>query len=105
MAARISEKDFEERVIKATEPVVVEFYNDGCVACKKLAPVLGDIEDTYEGRVHFYKVNTNFDPDLVVRYDITAAPTLLFISGGEEKDRLIGTRKAEEITSRVESYL
>ena len=105
MAARISEKDFEEKVIKAAEPVVVEFYNDGCVACKKLSPVLGDVEDTYEGRVHFYKINTNYDPDLVEKYGITAAPTLIFISGGEEKDRLIGTRKAEEITSRIEQYL
>ena len=51
MAARISESDFEEKVLKSEKPVIVDFYSDSCVACKKLAPVLGDIEDDYEESV------------------------------------------------------
>ena len=48
MAARISKADFDEKVLKSKLPVIVDFYSDSCVACKKLAPVLGDIEDDYE---------------------------------------------------------
>ena len=47
MAARISKADFDEKVLKSKLPVIVDFYSDSCVACKKLAPVLGDIEDDY----------------------------------------------------------
>ena len=47
MAVRISEADFEEKVLKSDKPVIVDFYSDSCVACKKLAPVLGDVEDDY----------------------------------------------------------
>ena len=47
MAARISKEEFEEKVIKNPLPVLVDFYSDSCVACKKLAPVLGGIEDYY----------------------------------------------------------
>ena len=64
MAARISKADFDEKVLKSKLPVIVDFYSDSCVACKKLAPVLGDIEDDYEDKLHVYKVNTNFDGEL-----------------------------------------
>ena len=52
MAARISKADFDEKVLKSKLPVIVDFYSDSCVACKKLAPVLGDIEDDYEDKLH-----------------------------------------------------
>ena len=51
MAARISKADFDEKVLKSKLPVIVDFYSDSCVACKKLAPVLGDIEDDYEDKL------------------------------------------------------
>ena len=79
MAARISKADFDEKVLKSKLPVIVDFYSDSCVACKKLAPVLGDIEDDYEDKLHVYKVNTNFDGELADEYEVTANPTLLFV--------------------------
>ena len=47
MAVRVSKADFEEKVLKEALPVLVDFYSDSCVACKKLAPVLGNAEDDY----------------------------------------------------------
>ena len=61
MAVRINKDDFEEKVLKSDLPVIVDFYSDSCIACKKLAPALGDVEDDYEGKLYVYKVNTNFD--------------------------------------------
>ena len=51
MAARVSKADFEEKVLKEALPVLVDFYSDSCVACKKLAPVLGNAEDDYEDKI------------------------------------------------------
>ena len=48
MAVRVSKADFEEKVLKEAFPVLVDFYSDSCVVCKKLAPVLGNAEDAYE---------------------------------------------------------
>ena len=59
MAVRINKDDFEEKVLKSDLPVIVDFYSDSCIACKKLAPALGDVEDDYEGKLYVYKVNTN----------------------------------------------
>ena len=97
MAARISKADFDEKVLKSKLPVIVDFYSDSCVACKKLAPVLGDIEDDYEDKLHVYKVNTNFDGELADEYEVTANPTLLFIKDAEVLDRKVGAQKPADL--------
>ena len=99
MAARISKADFDEKVLKSKLPVIVDFYSDSCVACKKLAPVLGDIEDDYD------KVNTNFDGELADEYEVTANPTLLFVKDAEVLDRKIGVQKPADLKAWVEALL
>ncbi len=97
MAARIAKNEFEEKVLKSTLPVLVDFYSDSCVACKKLAPVLGDLEDNYEDELLVYKVNTNFDGELAEEYEVTANPTLILFSEGEERARRVGPAKPAEL--------
>ena len=105
MAARISKEDFEEKVLKSDLPVIVDFYSDSCVACKKLAPVLGGVEEDYEDRINVYKVNTNFDAELAEKYEVTANPTLLFVKAGEVVDRKIGAQKPADLNAWIESLL
>ena len=105
MAARIAKDDFDEKVLKSPIPVIVDFYSDSCVACKKLAPVLGGIEDDYEDRIAVYKVNSNFDQELAQQYGIMANPTLILFKNGEAVDRKIGAQTADELKAWVESYL
>ena len=81
------------------------FYSDSCIACKKLAPVLGDVEDDYEGKLYVYKVNTNFDKELAKEYQIAANPTLLFVKNAEVLDRKIGAHTLAELKTWVEALL
>ena len=83
MAVRVSKTDFEEKVLKEKLPVLVDFYSDSCVACKKLAPVLGNAEDDYEDKIKVYKVNTNFDVELAEQYEVQANPTLILFKDGQ----------------------
>ena len=55
MAVRVSKADFEEKVLKEALPVLVDFYSDSCVACKKLAPVLGNAEDDMKIRSKYIR--------------------------------------------------
>ena len=105
MAVRINKADFEEKVLKSDLPVIVDFYSDSCIACKKLAPVLGDVEDDYEGKLYVYKVNTNFDKELAKEYQIAANPTLLFVKNAEVLDRKIGAHTLAELKTWVEALL
>lgn len=100
-AARINEQQFEETVLKADKPVLVDFYSDTCIPCKRMAGVLGEIEDDYEGRLDVVKVNVNYEQGLAGKYDVMSAPTLIYFIHGEQQWRLTGVAKREEITKLV----
>lgn len=105
MAARVTKDDFDAKVLKEQLPVLVDFYSDSCVACKKLAPVLGNAEDEYEDKIRVYKVNTNFDTELAEQYEVMANPTLIFFKGGEALDRKTGAMSPKDLNSWIETYL
>ena len=73
MAERIKLSDFEEKVLNSSVPVLVDFYSDSCVPCKRLAPVVGTVEDERAESLSVYKVNINFDADAASEYEVTAA--------------------------------
>ena len=105
MAVRVSKADFEEKVLKEALPVLVDFYSDSCVACKKLALVLGNAEDDYEDKIKVYKVNTNFDAELAEQYEVQANPTLIFFRNGQAKERKTGALKQAELNSWIEEQI
>lgn len=105
MAQRISQADFKEKVLEAELPVVVDFYSDSCVACKKLAPVLGGAEDDYEDRLLIFKVNTGFDAQLASEYEIMSNPTLVFFKNGKETDRKVGFLNPKELSAWIDGNL
>lgn len=105
MAVRINKDNFQEKVLDSELPVLVDFYSDSCVPCKMLAPVLGDLEDNYEGKLTVYKVNTNFDSELAEKYEVSANPTLIFFKNGEAVDFKVGFVPANELNPWVEGLL
>lgn len=105
MAARVTKDDFAAKVLKETLPVLVDFYSDSCVACKKLAPVLGNAEDDYEDKIRIYKVNTNFDTELAEQYEVMANPTLIFFKNGEAGERKTGAMSQKDLNAWIEAHL
>ena len=86
------ESDFEQLVLQANKPVLVDFYSDGCGPCRMLAPTVERLAEDYEGRALIYKVNVDTLPALAQRYGISGIPAVLFFEGGRETQRLVGLR-------------
>jgi thioredoxin 1 len=105
MAARINKDSFEQQVLKASLPVLVEFYSDSCIPCKQMSPILGGIEDDYEDRLLVYKVNVNFDEELAAQYEVMSSPTLLFFKDGQEVERVRGLIKKPELETLVNKII
>ncbi len=101
MAARVNSENFETVVLKADSLVLTEFYSDSCVPCKRLSPVLAEIEDEYGDEVKVVKVNINFDSDVAESYGIYAAPTIIFFKNGEQQEILRGIIKKAEIAETI----
>lgn len=104
MAERIGKKEFEEKVKKSELPVLVDFYSDSCIACKRLSPSLSQAEEALKERFHFYKVNTNFEEELTEEYEILARPTLIVFQGGQEAGRTIKIQKPEKLIEWLETF-
>ena len=76
MAERIDAASFEERVLKADKPVLVDFYSDTCIPCKRLNPQLTKLEEARAGELIVVKVNINFDTQVAVDNGVMAAPKI-----------------------------
>ena len=105
MAERIKLSDFEEKVLNSSVPVLVDFYSDSCVPCKRLAPVVGTVEDERAESLSVYKVNINFDADAASEYEVTAAPTLVLFKDGKETARHTGVFRKDELTSWIDANI
>ena len=105
MALRINAENFEEKVLKADKPVLVDFYSDTCIPCKQMACILGDLEDENEDALYIYKVNVNYDKALAEQYKVMSAPTVICFVNGEKKGKIVGLKEPEEIEALFEDYI
>ena len=103
MPQRVSKDNFQSEVLSADTLVLADFYSDSCIPCKRLSPVLFELEKEYEGKLEIAKINVNFE--LASEYEVQAAPTLVFFKNGEEKERLRGAVKKSEIIEVTEKLI
>ena len=102
MAERLNKENFES-TIKSLPLVLVDFYSDSCVPCKKLNPVLGDLEDEAGDQVKLFKLNINFDLEVAEKYGVASSPTLILFKNGSEADRKNGFQTFETLKDWIDS--
>lgn len=105
MIKRIAANEFEEKVLKSNLPVAVEFYSDTCIPCKKLLPVLEELQDNFAEKIRIVKVNVNSDMALAKKYGVLVSPTVLFFKNGEETERIKGLDKKKNYSSIMENLM
>lgn len=101
MAARVSDETFTSEVLQAEGIVLADFYSDSCVPCKRLSPVLAEVEEELGDKAKLVKVNINFDSALAEKYEVQTVPTVIFFKDGSEISRLSGTIKKADIISAI----
>ena len=84
--------DFEEKVLRADKPVLIEFGAPWCQPCRQLEPELEKLAQTYAGKAAFYSLNVDEVPDLVMAYGVMAVPTTILFRDGEPVQRISGFR-------------
>lgn len=100
----INDDSFEYEVLRAEKPVLLEFFSDGCVPCKRMSPVPAELEEEYSD-VIFAKLNVNFSRETAKKYTILSSPTFLFFRNGAELGRLKGVADADELADKIEEVL
>lgn len=86
----IGDSDFEEKVLKAGKPVLVDFWAAWCGPCKMAEPVLEELADEYKGKIAIVKVNVDENSASTQKYGIMSIPTTVLFKEGKEIGRQIG---------------
>lgn len=91
--------------IESGRPVVIDFWATWCVPCKRVAPIIEELAEEYEGRVLIGKYNVDEGDELSAQYGIRNIPTILFFKDGEMKERYVGSATKEVLKEKVEAIL
>lgn len=101
MAERVTADSFEAEVLKASGLVLADFYSDSCVPCKRMSPILAELEEGY-GDIKIAKININYDGELAVEHGVQAVPTIIFFKNGTEVERVVGLIKRAELSAKID---
>lgn len=103
----ISAAQYDEQVLGADTPVVLDFYSTECPPCEALAPKYEAVAEQFAGKVRFLKIFRQGNRDLATRLGVTGSPTLLFFKGGREvAARMTGEEiKRSALKTTVEQLL
>jgi len=90
MAIELREQEFEEKVLKASKPVIIDFYASWCGPCVQQTPILEKWASSKRDDVTVMELDVDKAPAIATRYGVMSIPTLLLFSGGKEAGRAVG---------------
>lgn len=97
METVLTEKNFEEEVIKSDKKALIDFWATWCGPCRMIAPEVEKIAKEFDGKIKVLKVNVDEELTLAEKFNIEVIPTLVLIENGEEKKRSSGLMNYQEI--------
>jgi thioredoxin 1 len=101
----VTDSDFEAQVLKAQEPVLVDFWAEWCGPCKMVAPFLDELATELAGRVTVAKVNIDENPQTPRKYGVRGIPTMILFKDGQVKATKMGAEPKSKLKAWLESQL
>lgn len=105
MPEKVTSDQFDEIVLGADKPVLVDFYADWCGPCKMMNPALEKLSEEMADDVTVVKVDVDAHPDLARRYGVQGIPNMQLFANGESIETLVGARSYETLKTDVSSRL
>ena len=102
MEYTITNKNFEEEVVKSEVPVLIDFWATWCGPCRMIAPEVEALADEYDGRIKVGKVNVDVEEELAVKYRVSSIPTLMLFEHGEPVKKVVGYRTKDALVDALE---
>jgi thioredoxin 1 len=98
---KVTDDSFDADVLKATGPVVVDFWAEWCGPCKMIAPALEEISVSLGEKVKIVKLNVDENPGVAAKYGIMSIPTLMIFKNGEMASRQVGAAPKQKLEQWV----
>jgi thioredoxin 1 len=101
----VKDSEFEEKVLKAQGPVLVDYWAEWCGPCKQIAPILDAIAEQYTDKLTVVKINIDENPLTPQKYGVRGIPTLMLFKGGEVEATKVGLAAKAELTTFIENNI
>ena len=101
----VTDEKFEEDVLHADTPVLVDFWAEWCQPCKMIAPIVEELAGEFDGKIKFTKMDVDSNPKTPMSYGIRGIPTLLIFQGGQAVEQVVGAVPKATLKKRLETVL
>ena len=101
----VTDDTFESKVVRASKPVLVDYWADWCAPCRQIAPIIEELDREYGDKITFLKLDTNDNPNTPMSYGIMSIPTLQLFVNGEVVQSLTGSKSKGAILKALGEYL
>ena len=101
----VSDASFEQDVLKADSPVLVDFWAEWCGPCKMIAPILEEVSRDYDGRLQVAKVNVDENQAVPAKFGIRGIPTLMLFKDGQLAATKVGAMSKAQLTAFIDQQL
>ena len=98
---KITSENFELEVLKAAQPVVIDFWASWCGPCKMFSPIVDEFAEENEGKVKVGKVNIDDEPDLASRFGVMSIPTAILFKNGQAVQSMVGVQPKAKLEEMV----
>ena len=104
MVLEINSENFDNEVLAYNGVIVVDFFANWCGPCRKLAPILEEVEGELKN-VKFAKINTDENIEMAKKYQVSGLPTLMVFKNGEAVERIVGLMPKSSIITNIEKHI
>ncbi|MEJ2416199.1 MAG: thioredoxin TrxA [Exilibacterium sp.] len=101
----VSDSSFEENVLKAETPVLVDFWAEWCGPCKMIAPVLDELSGQYEGKLKICKMDVDANKETPAKFNIRGIPTLMVFKNGNMEAMKVGALSKAQLVEFIDGNI
>ncbi|CAD5105855.1 thioredoxin TrxA [Zestomonas carbonaria] len=105
LITNVSDSSFDQEVLQASGPVLVDYWAEWCGPCKMIAPVLDEIAQTYQGKLKVCKLNIDENQETPPKYGVRGIPTLMLFKGGNVEATKVGALSKSQLAAFLDANI